>query len=730
METLTSVALARELNGILKGARVAEAEQAEGKALLIHLRMPRGGATDNSALDDNEDDSGPAHLTRGPLKKAAQAGTEAWLVLTACAGESTLFLAKKKPTSVGTTWPAPISAPLEGATIESVSHPGLERVLTFSLAPPGGRHRRGATANSKRSGAAADGGGSIAGGHPSGEHGDSGAARQASGSTARGSASGERRDLTPQVGASFESERTGARDEPAPGHMQSGSQGEGATGLLLFLELMTGRPKAVLVEDGTEAVLEAFPSRRGGSGRSFMPGEGYRRPAVPVGKLDPWDLDVPALERVLGPAVSEDDLIGKVLGIGKDLARELLARSDHSGRSAAAELKDIIASADAPRAGYVLMGAGRGSQAAKNMRAGSGEQGRPPEDRGRSPADVPGPAEPAEKEWQARRSAATLDDSAMPRALAYRPSWADASEVLSYSTVNEAARNAFEMCRQIFLERGRRRVAAKGISIELKRTARTRRALVQELEEARKAGELRLKGELILAHMKKISRGQKEVELPVPEDESRRTVCISLEARLSPAENAAIYFKRAKKLERKLASLPETIERVSRREAGLQEELDRARLGRISPARDAGKKAKSPAAGSKPGRWPTGVWPRRFASSDGWIMYVGRNNKENDYLTFVFARPDDLWFHAEGVRGSHVILRREGRRSKPSRRCIEEAASAAAYFSKARTSQTVPVIYTEKKYVRKPRKAKPGMALYSNEKSVMVSPAVPSAEAE
>jgi predicted ribosome quality control (RQC) complex YloA/Tae2 family protein len=94
-------------------------------------------------------------------------------------------------------------------------------------------------------------------------------------------------------------------------------------------------------------------------------------------------------------------------------------------------------------------------------------------------------------------------------------------------------------------------------------------------------------------------------------------------------------------------------------------------------------------------------------------------------VTHSLAHSEDYWFHAEGCPGSHVVLKREGRRDNPSGRTIREAAEIAAYFSKARTSKKAPVVYTLKKYVRKPRKGAPGLALVTQEKMIMVEPKAP-----
>jgi predicted ribosome quality control (RQC) complex YloA/Tae2 family protein len=109
---------------------------------------------------------------------------------------------------------------------------------------------------------------------------------------------------------------------------------------------------------------------------------------------------------------------------------------------------------------------------------------------------------------------------------------------------------------------------------------------------------------------------------------------------------------------------------------------------------------------------------------------VGRNNRENDELTHRVARPEDLWFHAQGVPGSHVVLRRSGRKDHPGKRILELAAGLAAHFSRARHSGTVPVIYTQRRYVRKPKGAKPGLAAVQREKTIFVAPLSPEQLAE
>ena len=116
---------------------------------------------------------------------------------------------------------------------------------------------------------------------------------------------------------------------------------------------------------------------------------------------------------------------------------------------------------------------------------------------------------------------------------------------------------------------------------------------------------------------------------------------------------------------------------------------------------------------------------RRFDIGQGYEVWVGKSAQQNDLLTFQYARKFDLWMHARGVAGSHAVLRRPGRTAHTPRPLLERAASIAAYFSKARGSNLVPVIVVERKYVRKPRGAAPGAVLVEREEVLIVPPVLP-----
>ena len=266
----------------------------------------------------------------------------------------------------------------------------------------------------------------------------------------------------------------------------------------------------------------------------------------------------------------------------------------------------------------------------------------------------------------------------------------------------------------------------------------------------------RRRAEILLANFGKISRGASRVGLPDPfADSPRATVEIELDPSLSPDENAARLFQRAKKGERgerrAMARLTETRKSLSelaelRRETLLaspkealkrmalflsKASIDKSARGDVRETHLGRRAADAPRAG-RPGRGAPGAHkslrPRTFVTSDGWEVWVGRNNTDNDRITHRLSNPHDFWFHVVGVPGSHVILRRPTRNSQPRPTTLVEAAQIAAFFSKARKQTRVPVIYTERKFVSKPRNAKPGQALCTREREMLVRPLKPSTD--
>jgi len=310
----------------------------------------------------------------------------------------------------------------------------------------------------------------------------------------------------------------------------------------------------------------------------------------------------------------------------------------------------------------------------------------------------------------------------------------------------------------------RRGEIARALKRYRARLSRKIEAMQGDLAEARRAPEYRSFGEALLAYLRQVPARAKQVVLPDPAD-AGRNLAIELDPKVAPQVNAARYFKRAAKAERGLKEVPQRLSsaeaeqhalevllaRVQALEEGasdsavaddptLDRDLETAvdklppglrsilRVPARAPRSGAPPRAAAIASGAE--RAPSArLQPRRLTSREGWPVLIGRNNEGNDYLTHHLARPEDYWFHVHGAAGSHVVLRRGKSKSEPSRATLEEVAGWAAFYSQARTAGTVPVIVTRKKYVRKPRRGPPGLALCTNEKTIMTRPQEPPRDA-
>ena len=249
-----------------------------------------------------------------------------------------------------------------------------------------------------------------------------------------------------------------------------------------------------------------------------------------------------------------------------------------------------------------------------------------------------------------------------------------------------------------------------------------------DLEKFDRETEYKAIGDILTANFPKLKKGMKEVEVLDYRQDPPRPVLIPLEESLEPAGNVQRYFKRYKKAKRGMEMAAERMRETEREGAYLEsvlfqvqeaedtEELENIRREleeeRILPAPKKRKTAKEK-------REPA-VPVRRLRSSDGLDIFCGKHNVGNDTLLRKIAKGNDLWFHAQGLPGSHVVLRVEG---KPPRfESILEAATIAAYYSGGRGAGRTAVDYTEVKNLRKPKGARPGMVTYFHQKTVFVEP--------
>ena len=236
---------------------------------------------------------------------------------------------------------------------------------------------------------------------------------------------------------------------------------------------------------------------------------------------------------------------------------------------------------------------------------------------------------------------------------------------------------------------------------------------------------LRQFGDIVTANIHRITKGQTLLQAEDFYDENMKLVDIPLSPILSPQQNAAKFYKdyarmktAEKELTRQMAIARDELEYLG----SVLDELNRAgteqELEEIKQELQAGgyMKADSSKRRIKQSKLP----PMRFESTDGYPIYVGRNNRQNDELTFKLARKDDLWLHASKVHGSHVIISCGG--TTPPDDTVTQAAQLAAYYSETTAGQNIPVDATAVKQVKKVPSGKPGMVIYHTYRTVIVNP--------
>ncbi|HVZ37816.1 MAG TPA: NFACT RNA binding domain-containing protein [Candidatus Kapabacteria bacterium] len=244
-----------------------------------------------------------------------------------------------------------------------------------------------------------------------------------------------------------------------------------------------------------------------------------------------------------------------------------------------------------------------------------------------------------------------------------------------------------------------------------------------------RAEEWELSGKLLMAHLHDVPKGEERVRLVGWDGEEHE---VAMNPKLSPVENAERYFRRARGARdaaaRSVAGIEKNraaLERVRALAGKAAAAATNAELERIEATnRDLFTMTAETKAPGSAERF------RRFEVAGGVEVYAGKNAANNDELTVRFARPNDYWLHARGTSGSHVVLRWNDTKTKPSKDALRAAASIAAYYSGARGAKMVPVAYTLKKHVRKPRGAAPGAVVMDREEVIMAEPKLPQGSAE
>ncbi|QAR54081.1 hypothetical protein BAE_15210 [Bacillus aerophilus] len=262
------------------------------------------------------------------------------------------------------------------------------------------------------------------------------------------------------------------------------------------------------------------------------------------------------------------------------------------------------------------------------------------------------------------------------------------------------------------------------VANEKKKNENKLKKLTRTLEESQNAHKYQLYGELLTANIYAIKKGDKEATVINYYDEEGGEITIPLKTNKTPSENAQAYFTKYQKAKNAVEAVNEQIERTHEEIVyfdeliqqlssaspkdleEIREELVEGKYLRPKQKRNAKKKKTS------------AIQLEAYESSQGVPILVGKNNKQNEYLTTKAAARDDIWLHTKDIPGSHVVIRHKA----PDEQTLLEAAQIAAYFSKAKESSSVPVDYTKIRHVKKPNGAKPGFVTYDQQQTLFVTP--------
>ena len=282
----------------------------------------------------------------------------------------------------------------------------------------------------------------------------------------------------------------------------------------------------------------------------------------------------------------------------------------------------------------------------------------------------------------------------------------------------------YDLKERLELSARRSRELTHAATVARDRMARKAETLKREYAATQERDTLRLYGELITANLYRIERGARSLVAENYYEETQPVLTIPLDPLLTPQQNAAKYFKRYNKAKSAEIHLREQISKAESERTYLDSVLQEIAQSETEQEfheirrelQETGYLRRS----KEKKELKRSFAPLELRSSAGLRILVGRNNVQNDQLTMKKADKRDIWFHAQKIHGSHVILCTDG--TQPDEKSVTEAAALAAYYSQAREGSNVPVDYTPVKYVRKPTGARPGFVIYETYRTVYVNP--------
>lgn len=311
------------------------------------------------------------------------------------------------------------------------------------------------------------------------------------------------------------------------------------------------------------------------------------------------------------------------------------------------------------------------------------------------------------------------DDSTNKEIFYFMPLHTYGNNYMAFDTIHECLDRFYESRGERERVKQRALDLVKIIDQHLQKNRNKLEKLINEKEAARTKDEQQLYGELITANMYQINQGDKTLE--TINYYNNEPITIPLNPTKSPSMNAQYYYKQYNRLKTREIELEKQIKLTHSNILyfeSLEQQLAHISVEDIDDIReeleDQGfvKKRKS-----KKKKKSNKITITTFVSSDGQTILLGKNNKQNDYLTHKVARKNQLWFHTKDIPGSHVVIQED----EPTDTTIEEAAMIAAYYSKASQSAQIPVDYTAIRNVHKPSGAKPGFVTYDSQSTLYVT---------
>jgi len=468
----------------------------------------------------------------------------------------------------------------------------------------------------------------------------------------------------------------------------------------LVAELTTHGANLILIDP--QGHVTGMARRPRSARRRLTVGQAYQAPAIPSRLLDPFDAPAERIDELFRLAEAEgenplDVLRRRVFGIGAEGSRLVLDERRETGRSAGEVLKTRLAALSQGLANPVVLS--------------------PAEPQGAALAGELDPSETRLLPWEPTSIPAGLrrfsrEDAAATAAL--------------YHESVECAVGVAE----------RRRALQNLLSRELERVMAAERNAHADLARFEEPERHRVWGEALLAGMARVRVVGERFFVPDPYDPAGGEIAVPRRAGQSPQQAADEQFRRHRRARRGLEHARLRGAWLRERGDRLQALLERAAEENLPPNRieAAMHEQGIPVALEPPtraGRAEAATGPPRlegvrlFASSDGCQMLVGRSGRDNHRLTFKLATPEDFWFHAQGCRGAHVIVRNPDRLSRPPEATLLAAAALAAWYSEAQGDDFADVQWTRRKYVRRPRGAAPGTVVLKRFETVRVQPGVP-----